>query len=227
MKSNILTALAVAVLLLTAISCEDQQTPKAAATEVETPKKNILKETIEEYDLRNDSVIFRSATIENFDQDGHSVDIYWIGPKRDTTLRFYRKYDANKKLVGAEYFEKGDVEPTLDTVYTNAEGLKVEVSMNSKREIVWKSTIATDGEGNEVARVYENRKGAYRGLDSTFFDDKNRMVKGFYKNAKGQKKKIKTYEYTKEDQYQNWTERKMFVNDTLQQRHIRILQYAI
>ena len=82
----------------------------------------IAKVAEEVYELKNDSLIFKSSTIENFDKDGNSIDVYWIGNKKDTILRFYRKYDENKKLIGAEYYEEGDTEPSRDTVYTNSEG---------------------------------------------------------------------------------------------------------
>ena len=185
----------------------------------------IAKVVEESYDIRNDSIIFNSATIENFDKDGNSIDVYWIGEEKDTVLRFYRKYDKDNMLVGAEYYEKGDTDPSRDTVYVNAEGLKVEASLNANNQITWKSTTTTDENGNPVLKTYENGKGEYRGLDSLFFDEKNREIKGFYKNAKGKRFGVRTYQYIKSDDYGNWTERKMFVNDTLKQNQIRTLQY--
>lgn len=207
------------------VSCnQDIKKEKSSENEVfSKPKIAQIKE--ENYDISNDSIIFNSASIENFDTNGHSIDVYWIGEKKDTVLRFYRKYDENKNLIGAEYYEQGDTEPSRDTVYFNADGLKVEASLNPSNQITWKSTISTDPKGNPVLKTYENGKGEYRGLDSLFFDEKNREIKGFYKNAKGKRYSIRTYQYLKSDIYDNWTERKMFVNDTLKQTQIRKIEY--
>ncbi|MEM9681109.1 MAG: hypothetical protein AAF901_12375, partial [Bacteroidota bacterium] len=85
--------------------------------------------------------------------------------------------------------------------------------------------ITTDQNGNQVLKTYENGKGEYRGFDSLFFDEKNREIKGFYENSKGKRYGIRTYEYLDSDAEGNWTERKMFVNDTLTQKQTRIIKY--
>jgi len=211
------------LLPLIIISCRTQE---GKGTDVsETAKRAIAKIEEENYDLRNDSVIFKSATIENFDVNGNSIDVYWIGEVRDTVLKFYRTYDENKKLIGAEYYEEGDTEPSRDTVYTNEDGLKVEASLNAQNQISWKSTITTDDRGNPVLKTYENGKGEYRGLDSLYFDEENREVKGFYKNSQGKRYGVRTYAYLKSDENGNWTERQMFVDDSLRQKQVRILTY--
>ncbi|WP_208155408.1 hypothetical protein [Winogradskyella pelagia] len=51
------------------------------------------------------------------------------------------------------------------------------------------------------------------------------MIKGFYENSKGKRYSIRTYEYVKSDDNGNWTERKMFKNDTLRQKHVRTITY--
>ena len=211
------------LLSLIVISCENEEGKTTNASE--TAKQEIAKIEEENYDLRNDSVIFNSATIENFDVNGNSIDVYWIGEGRDTVLRFYRTYDENKKLIGAEYYEEGDTEPSRDTVYTNADGQKVEASLNAQNQISWKSTFTTDDRGNPVLKTYENGKGEYRGLDSLYFDEENREVKGFYKNSKGKRYGVRTYAYVKSDENGNWTERQMFVDDSLRQKQVRILTY--
>ncbi|MEM1219450.1 MAG: hypothetical protein AAGH79_11075, partial [Bacteroidota bacterium] len=160
----------------------------AKEQEVTSPQISTILE--EQFDLRNDSVIFSSGTIENFDQAGNSIDVYWLNETRDTVLRFYRKYDNNQQLIGAEYYEEGDSLPNLDTVYFNTAGQKVEASLNAEGIVTWKSTITEDEAGNEVLRRYENGKGEPRGLDSAYFDTKNRLVKGFYQNAAGKKYSI-------------------------------------
>ncbi|AXG68281.1 hypothetical protein KORDIASMS9_00474 [Kordia sp. SMS9] len=215
----------ISFLITLLIACAD--TTKKEKPTLDTNKEEIkelatVKEDI--FDLRNDSIIFNSATIENFDKDGNSQTVFWLDAKKDTILRFYRKYDANKKLIGAEYYEVGDIEPSRDTVYTNSEGKKVEASLREGK-ISWKSTITTDKNGNPVLKTYENSKGEYRGIDSLYFDDQNREIKGFYENSKGKRYGIKTYKYTKSDENGNWMERNMFVNDTLRQKHVRMLQY--
>ncbi|WP_138434400.1 hypothetical protein [Winogradskyella algicola] len=145
--------------------------------------------------------------------------------KKDTILRFYRKYDESKELIGAEYYEQGDTEPSRDTVYVNSDGLKVEASLNTENQISWKSTITTDNNGNPVLKTYQNGKGEYRGLDSLFFNNQNLEIKGFYENSKGKRYSIRTYEYIRFDEQGNWTERKMFKNDTLNQKQVRTMTY--
>lgn len=206
-------------------SCIYQQEEKSKQKALENQEATIAKETIENYNIQNDSTRFNSATIENFAADGRSIDVYWINNKRDTILRFFRKYDENNQLIGAEYFEEGDTLPSRDTVYYSSDGFKIEASLNEDNQITWKSTIHTDSRGNEILRTYENGKGEYRGLDSLYFDDQNREIKGFYKNAKGKKYGVRTYEYIKEDEFQNWTERNLFVNDTLNQKQLRKIEY--
>jgi len=179
----------------------------------------------EQFDLRNDSIIFNSGTIENFDQAGNSIDVYWLNEARDTVLRFYRKYDSNQQLIGAEYYEEGDSPPNFDTVYFNAAGQKVEASLNAEGIVTWKSTITEDEAGNEVLRRYENGKGEPRGLDSAYFDTKNRLVKGFYQDTAGKKYSIRTYKYLEEDQYENWTLRQLFKDGELKQKQTRTLTY--
>ncbi len=195
------------------------------ATATETPMPVLAKVTEEQYDVRNDSLIFTGATIENFSADGRSTELFWINERRDTILRLYRKYDAEQQPIGAEYYEEGDTLPNLDTLYTDEAGRRVEASLNADRQVTWMSTIYTDDRGNEVLRSYQNSKGEYRGLDSLYYDERNRVVKGFYENAKGKRKRIKTYEYLRDDAYANWLERTQFVNDTLRQKHLRQLEY--
>lgn len=214
------------IVLIVFVSCKHETKEENNTVDSETTKLEITKIQEEKFDVINDSLKFNSATIENFDDEGNSIDVYWIGKERDTTLRFYRKYDTSKNLIGAEYYEQGDVEPTKDTVYINTQGLKVEASMNNENKITWKSTQYTDANGNKVLSRYENGKGEYRGLDSLFYDDQNRVVKGFYENTNGKRYSIKTYKYLKSDEYGNWTERQMFKNDTLNQKQIRILKYS-
>lgn len=191
----------------------------------DTAEKEISKIIEEQFDLRNDSVIFKSATIENFDQNGRSIDVYWIDQQKDTVLRFYRKYDAEMQLIGAEYFEAGDTAPSIDSVFYDEAGHRVEASLNEARQIRWQSTIQTDDKGNEVLKTYANGKGEYRGFDSLYFDEQNRPVKGFYENSRGKRYGIKTYNYVNADDKGNWTEREMYVNDTLRQKHSRTLEY--
>ncbi len=188
-------------------------------------QKQLTKVTEENYNVKSDSLIFSSSTIENFDKNGNSIDVYWIGEERDTILKFYRKYDVNMKLIGAEYFEEGDTEPSRDTVFIDNDGRRVEASLDVKNNIKWKSTIHQDDNGNEVLKTYENGKGEYRGYDSLYFDKKNRVIKGFYENSKGKRYSIKTYKYLKFDEYGYWIERQMFKDDTLNQKQIRILEY--
>ena len=214
-----------AVVLIALTSCQEGKSNKK---EIDNKPKNQLEiATVKEenFDLRNDSMIFNSAAIENFDKNGNSIHIYWIGQEKDTILRFYRKYDNQMKLIGAEYYEQGETEPSRDSVYINSNGLKVEASLNSENQISWQFTETTDENGNPVLKTYENGKGEYRGLDSLFFDNQNRVTKGFYENSKGKRYSIKTYEYVKSDYQGNWTERKMFKNDTLIQKQIRTITY--
>ena len=140
------------LLSLIVISCGNEE--GKVTNDSERAQQEIAKIEEENYDLRNDSVIFNSATIENFDVNGNSIDVYWIGEGRDTVLRFYRTYDENKKLIGAEYYEEGDTEPSRDTVYTNADGQKVEASLNAQNQISWKSTFTTDDRGNPILKTY-------------------------------------------------------------------------
>ncbi|MDC7998025.1 hypothetical protein [Gilvibacter sediminis] len=217
--------LSLLLLSLVLISCKDEA-KQADSTKTAEPTEPIIAKVYEEnFDLRKDSIIFNSGTIENFDPNGNSIDVYWIGQERDTVLRFYRKYDTAMNLIGAEYYEEGDTEPSRDTVYFNAEGLKVEASLNAENQISWKSTITPDTNGNPVLKTYENGKGEYRGLDSLFFDSQDRVIKGFYKNSKGKRYSVRTYEYVKSDEKGNWTERKMFKNDTLNQKQVRTITY--
>ncbi|SHH41428.1 hypothetical protein [Winogradskyella jejuensis] len=208
-------------------SCKDskKEVQKLDTEDQQTIKKQLAKVTEENFDIRNDSLIFKSATIENFDKDGNSIDVYWIGKKRDTVLRFYRKYDYNMKLIGAEYYEEDDIEPSRDTVYTDMEGNRVEASLNTDNQIRWKSTIHQDVNGNDVLMAYSNGKGEYRGFDSLYYDNKNRVIKGFYENSKGKRYSTKTYRYLKTDDYDNWIERHMLKNDTLSQKQLRTLVY--
>ncbi|MBO3118032.1 hypothetical protein J4050_14840 [Winogradskyella sp. DF17] len=141
------------------ISCKNETKKAEDSKTNENLKPEIAKIQEENFDLRNDSIIFNSGTIENFDKNGNSIDVYWIGEEKDTVLRFYRKYDENKKLIGAEYYEQGDTEPSRDTVYLNQDGLKVEASLNTENQISWKSTITTDENENPVLKTYENGKG--------------------------------------------------------------------
>jgi len=215
----------IAIVLIALTSCNDERGNKKEVDDKSINQLEIAKIKEENFDLRNDSIIFNSATIENFDKNGNSIDIYWIGQEKDTILRFYRKYDNQMKLIGAEYYEQGETEPSRDTVYVNSNGLKVEASLNSENQISWKFTETTDENGNPVLKTYENGKGEYRGLDSLFFDNQNRVTKGFYENSKGKRYSIKTYEYVESDSQGNWTERKMFKNDTLSQKQIRTITY--
>ncbi len=205
-------------------SCKDSK-KEDSLTSQQNSTSVIAKIIEENFNIKEDTLVFNSGTIENFDKDARSIDVYWIGEERDTVLRFYRKYDKNNILIGAEYYEEDDTEPSRDTVYINQDGLKVEASLNAENQITWTSTITTDNNGNPVLKTYQNGKGEYRGLDSLFFDDENRVIKGFYKNSKGKRYSIRTYEYLKSDNYGNWTERKLFKNDTLSQKQIRILSY--
>jgi hypothetical protein len=205
-------------------SCKDTKKEDSLTTN-QNASPEIAKIIEENFNIKEDTLIFNSGTIENFGIDGRSIDVYWIGEARDTVLRFYRKYDNNKTLIGAEYYEEGDTEPSRDTVYINQDGLKVEASLNAENQITWTSTITTDNNGNPVLKTYQNGKGEYRGLDSLFFDAENNVIKGFYENSKGKRYSIRTYEYVSYDDYGNWTERKLFKNDTLTQKQIRILSY--
>ncbi|MEM6684589.1 MAG: hypothetical protein AAF617_02245 [Bacteroidota bacterium] len=215
------------------ISCADTNKAKekpAVTTDVKKVKKvqkvkKIAKITEETFDRRNDSIIFISATIENFDVDGNSIDVFWLNEKRDTILRLYRKYDENKKLIGAEYYEEGDTKPSRDTVYINSEGKKVEASLNAEGKISWKSTITTDTKGNPVLKTYTNGKGEYRGYDSLYFNQQNREIKGFYENSKGKRSNFRTYTYTARDKQGNWVRRVVFINDTVTQSQRRFLKY--
>lgn len=219
------------VMSIFVISCVDAKKEKpAVTTDVKKVKeiievKKIAKITEETFERRNDSSIFISATIENFDIDGNSIDVYWLGEKRDTILRFYRKYDTNKKLIGAEYYEENDTEPSRDTVYINSEGKKVEASLNAEGKISWKSTITTDVNGNPVLKTYENGKGEYRGFDSLYFNERNREIRGFYENSKGERYNDKAYTYTAADKQGNWVRRVIFINDTLLKSQKRFLKY--
>lgn len=218
------TSLLILALCMVISSCKDAK--KEDSLTINQNSTPVIAKIIEEnFNIKEDSLIFESGTIENFDIDGRSIDVYWIGEKRDTVLRFYRKYDYNKTLIGAEYYEEGETVPSRDTVYINQDGLKVEASLNAENQITWTSTITTDNNGNPVLKTYQNGKGEYRGLDSLFFDDENRVIKGFYENSKGKRYSIRTYEYLSSDDYGNWTERKLFKNDTLTQKQIRILSY--
>ena len=215
----------VIIVLIALVSCKEERGDKKEIDNTSKIQAEIAKVKEENFDLRNDSIIFNSATIENFDKSGNSIDVYWIGQEKDTVLRFYRKYDNDLKLIGAEYYEKGDTEPSKDTVYINSNGSKVEASLNSENQISWKSTITTDENGNPVLKTYENGKGEYRGLDSLFFDNQNRVTKGFYKNSKGKKLSTKTYEYVQSDNQGNWIERKMYKNGALNQKQVRTINY--
>lgn len=223
MKNTFFTILVVAVLLI--ISCKSGTENQSTSELSKNESPELAKVIEEQFDIVNDSLKFNSATIENFNKEGNSIDVYWLNNERDTILRFYRKYNAKGELIGAEYYEEGDTEASKDTVYTNENGLKVEASLNAEGKITWKSTIQTDENGNEILRTYENSKGEPRGLDSLFFDDKNRPIKGFYKNANGKKYSTKTYKYLAADQFDHWTERNLLVNDTLSQKHFRVLEY--
>ncbi|MEO0472024.1 MAG: hypothetical protein AAF206_20520 [Bacteroidota bacterium] len=222
MIRNILSILG---LIFLVVACQPSETedPSTQQAAAESPVMASVKE--ENFDLRNDSVIFSSGTIENFDQDGKSINVFWLGEAQDTVLRFYRKYDSNQQLIGAEYYEEGDTEPSRDTVFVNAEGKKVEASLNAANQISWKSIITTDANDNPVLKTYENGKGEYRGFDSLFFDGQDRVVKGFYENGAGKRYSIKTYEYVAADDYGNWTERKMYKDGKLQQKQVRNLTY--
>ncbi|MEM6718551.1 MAG: hypothetical protein AAF611_04460 [Bacteroidota bacterium] len=227
-KIRYITSLSCAFLLL--ISCADvkkeKEKPTVTVDEKKVKKiKKIAKITEETFDFGKDTKTFISATIENFDKEGNSMNVYWLNEKRDTILRFYRKYDANKKLIGAEYYEEGDTEPSRDTVYINSEGKKVEASLNSEGKISWKSTITTDANGNPVLKTYENGKGEYRGYDSLYFDKRNREIKGFYENAKGKRFNVRTYTYIARDKQENWLDRVVEINDTLVRSQKRIIKY--
>ncbi|MEM1323186.1 MAG: hypothetical protein AAGG75_23170 [Bacteroidota bacterium] len=218
MKENLYTYVMLSLLFFAACNSNTQKSTPEQDAELAQVKE-------EQFDLRNDSLIFSSATIENFDPQGRSIDVYWLDEDRDTILFFYRKYDDNQQLIGAEYYEEGDTSATIDTVFTNEEGLQVEASLNAEGQISWASTIKTDDKGNETLRTYKNGRGEYRGFDSLALDDQNRVIRGFYENANGKRYRIKTYEYLKSDSYNNWIERNLFVNDTLSQRHVRTLTY--
>ncbi|MEM9679260.1 MAG: hypothetical protein AAF901_02965, partial [Bacteroidota bacterium] len=113
------------IFLLLTISCKDTREIQLDKTEIDLKQKLFSKIIEENYDILNDSISFSSGTIENFDKSGKSINVFWINEEMDTILRFYRKYDKNKTLIGAEYFEEGDEEPSKDTVFTNSNGLKV------------------------------------------------------------------------------------------------------
>jgi hypothetical protein len=213
------------LILAFALSCKNESKKVEDSQFNKNLKPEIAKTLEENFDLRNDSIIFSSATIENFDKDGNSIDVYWLDEEKDTVLRFYRKYDKNKKLIGAEYFEQGDTVPSRDTVYLNKKGQKVEASLNTDYKISWKSTITMDENQNPVLKTYENGEGEYRGLDSLFFDKQNRVIKGFYENSQGKRYSIRTYEYIKSDGHGNWIKRMMFKNDTLRQKQVRSITY--
>jgi hypothetical protein len=213
------------VLLIGSCADSKQEKEKTTAQTAAKKEKILAKITQETFDIRNDSTIFNSATIENFDVDGNSIDVFWLDAKRDTILRFYRTYDANKKLIGATYYEAGDTEPSRDTVYINPEGKKVEASLNAEGNISWKSTITTDANGNPVLKTYENGKGAYRGFDSLYFDERNREIKGFYENSKGKRFNVRTYTYITADKQGNWLKRVTYKNDTIVQKQARTLEY--
>ncbi|MEL6865423.1 MAG: hypothetical protein AAFP19_13440 [Bacteroidota bacterium] len=221
-KRLLLSLIAIGAIM---VSCNQETESESSVAAAEQPDKRLAQVKEEQYDIKEDSLTFNSATIENFDRDGRSMQVFWMDEDRDTILRFYRKYASDQQLIGAEYFEEGDTLPNRDTVYLDGEGRKVEASLNADNQITWKSTIHADAQGNEVLRSYENGKGDYRGFDSLYFDDKNRVIKGFYENAKGKRYSIKTYEYLSSDEQDQWLERNMFVDDTLRQKHKRILTY--
>ena len=211
------------VVLIT--SCKNQTKNNIPLIDKISSTNQYSKIIQENFELRNDSTIYKSATIENFDKEGNSIDEYWIGNEKDTVLKFYSKYDKNMKLIGALYYEERETKPSRDTVYYNSEGLKVVASLNTNNQITWKYITTKDNLGNPVLKTYENGKGEYRGLDSLFFDDKNRVVKGFYKNSRGKRSSIKTYKYFKSDEKGNWTDRKMYVNGILKQQQLRKITY--
>jgi len=206
-------------------SCKTDNTAKGPSKNTQTPSPKIASVVNENYDLRNDSILFTSATIENFDDNEKSQSVFWLDENRDTILRFYRIYDDQGNLIGAEYYEEDETEPGRDTVYINEEGLKVEASLNENHEITWKSTIHIDANNNRILTTYENNNGASRGFDSLYYDNQNREIKGFYENANGKRYGIKTYKYLKEDNFKNWTERQMYIDDTLRQKQIRRIKY--
>ncbi|MEM9821917.1 MAG: hypothetical protein AAF985_12630 [Bacteroidota bacterium] len=223
MKKNTYIHLAIYLLIIVACNTKTENNAQSSVSAEQKPELAQIRE--EQYDIKGDSLIFKSATIENFDLQGKSIDIYWLNEAKDTILYFYRKYDQNQQLIGAEYYEEGETEPTLDTIFRNEDGLKVEASLNAEGQMIWKSTIKVDAAGNEVLRTYENGKGEYRGLDSLYFDGKNRVIKGFYENSKGKRSGIKTYEYLTSDEYDNWMTRNLLVDGALKQVHKQILKY--
>ncbi|MEM6516540.1 MAG: hypothetical protein AAF688_10190 [Bacteroidota bacterium] len=213
------------LLLMLISSCKKELQSNKNEKSSEMIDFTISKIEEENFDIADIDYSFKSGTIENFDIEGKSIDLYWIDKDRDTILKFYRRYDKNGNLIGARYYEEGDIKPSRDTVYINAEGHKVEASLNGDGKVIWKMTIFTDDNDNPVLKRYENGKGDYRGLDSLFFDDNGRVIKGFYENSKGRRYSIKTYNYLESDKAGNWIERMMYVNDTLKQRQLRRITY--
>ena len=192
----------------------------------QTPKPKIAKIKEANFDIRNDTVIFNSGSIENFDKASHPIDVYWIGETRDTVVRLQHKYDKSKNLVGTETYQHGKKTPYIDTIYVNTNGLKVIESFDSDHKVSKKSIITTDKNENPVLKTYENGKGEFQGLDSLFFDAKNRVIKEFHEDSKGKRYGIiLTYKYIKSDQYGNWTERHMYVGETLSQKQTREITY--
>jgi hypothetical protein len=207
------------------LSCSETAEQERTDNLEQTTSPEIASIQEERFDIRNDSSIFNSGTIENFDAEGNSQTVFWLGEQRDTTLRFYRKYDSSNQLIGAEYYEAGDTDPSRDTVYFDSDGKKVEASLAADNTIRWKSVYTADDRGNPILKSYENGKGEPRGYDSLYFDEQNREIRGFYAYANGKRGSVKTYEYISTDDYGNWTEREMYKDSVLSQRQLRFISY--
>ena len=126
------------ILLLFAVlmvACKNRtQTKKEVDTNTKQyPKISKIQE--DNYDLVNDSLVFESGTIENFDVQGNSIDVYWVNKDMDTILKYYNRYDSKYNLIGAEYYEEDEMEPSRDSIFYTSEGLKVVASLNEENRI--------------------------------------------------------------------------------------------
>ncbi|WP_138434401.1 hypothetical protein [Winogradskyella algicola] len=70
------------IITVFALSCKNETKKEENYKINEKSELKIAKIKEENFDLRNDSILFSGGTIENFDKDGNSIDVYWIGEKK-------------------------------------------------------------------------------------------------------------------------------------------------
>ena len=82
---NYVKLLLLSILIL---SCNTETKNKQDNTSEKVIESVISKIKEENYDIVDNENVFKSGTIENFDREGQSIDVYWIGKEKDTILKF-------------------------------------------------------------------------------------------------------------------------------------------